>query len=132
MRVVAAVIIEEGLVLGVKRSPKAITHPNQWEFPGGKVESHESDEAAIIREVKEELDMVIEVDIPIYQAQFLDHNREIELIYLLCRRVHLSKIHLIEHQSFYWFNFRQFNPTEWLPHDHELFVILKNNTLIKF
>jgi 8-oxo-dGTP diphosphatase len=132
MRVVAAVIIEEGLVLGVQRSPKAITHPNQWEFPGGKVENDESDAAAIIREVKEELDMVITVDRPLHQVHFFDHAREIDLVYLLCNRVLPCKIHLIEHQALHWFSFRQFKARDWLPQDQELFNILKNNGLIKF
>ena len=30
-----------------------------WEFPGGKIESHESDEAAVIREIKEETNLLI-------------------------------------------------------------------------
>ena len=132
MRVVAAVIIEEGLVLGVKRSPKAITHPTQWEFPGGKVENVESDAAAIIREVKEELDMVITVDSPLHQVHFLDHAIEIDLIYLRCKRILPSKICLIEHQTFHWFSFHQFNAKDWLPQDQEIFNILKSNALIKF
>ena len=33
----------------------------QWEFPGGKIETGESSEAALIREIKEELDADITV-----------------------------------------------------------------------
>jgi 8-oxo-dGTP diphosphatase len=105
MRVVAAVIIEEGLVLGVKRSPKAITHPNQWEFPGGKVEGHESNEAALIREVKEELGLDIEVEVQLHEVQFDDRNRNIQLIYFQCRRIRNNGIYLYEHQAFHWFHY---------------------------
>ena len=34
----------------------------QWEFPGGKIETGESSEAALIREIKEELDADITVE----------------------------------------------------------------------
>jgi 8-oxo-dGTP diphosphatase len=52
--VVAAVVWKDGLFLGVER-PAGKAHAGWWEFPGGKVEPGESLEAALIRELKEEL-----------------------------------------------------------------------------
>lgn len=46
--------------LAVQRSPK-MKHPLKWELPGGKIEAGESAEACIIREIKEELNVQIEV-----------------------------------------------------------------------
>jgi mutator protein MutT len=61
IRVVAAIIRrEDGKVLITQRRAKAFM-PYKWEFPGGKVESGEDDQQAIIREIKEELDVEIVV-----------------------------------------------------------------------
>jgi mutator protein MutT len=52
--VMAAVIRREGrLLLG--RRPDHKRHGGLWEFPGGKVESGESDQQAVERELSEEL-----------------------------------------------------------------------------
>jgi 8-oxo-dGTP diphosphatase len=58
--VVAAVIEKDGLVLLAQRPPgKALAL--KWEFPGGKVEPGESPEAALRREIREELGCEIEI-----------------------------------------------------------------------
>jgi 8-oxo-dGTP diphosphatase len=52
--VVAAVIRRDGrLLLG--RRPASGSAPGQWEFPGGKVQVAETPEAALGRELREEL-----------------------------------------------------------------------------
>lgn len=33
----------------------------QWEFPGGKIEEGEASQTALVREIKEELDTIVEV-----------------------------------------------------------------------
>jgi 8-oxo-dGTP diphosphatase len=53
MDVVAAVIERDGLVLICQR--KSGRHALKWEFPGGKIERGESPEAALKRELLEEL-----------------------------------------------------------------------------
>jgi 8-oxo-dGTP diphosphatase len=55
MTVVAAAVMErDGLVLVCRRRPDH-PHPLKWEFPGGKVEAGESPQAALARELGEEL-----------------------------------------------------------------------------
>jgi len=52
--VVAGIIWRDGRYLGVKR-PEGKRHAGFWEFPGGKVESGEDRQRALIRELSEEL-----------------------------------------------------------------------------
>jgi 8-oxo-dGTP diphosphatase len=52
--VVAAVIERDGQVL-IGQRPAGKWHAFKWEFPGGKVEPGESPEAALRRELEEEL-----------------------------------------------------------------------------
>ena len=71
MLVVAAVIEREGRVLIAQRK-KTGEHPLKWEFPGGKVEPGETPEAALVRELKEELaiDARIGAEIGRYEYQY--------------------------------------------------------------
>jgi len=53
-RVVAALIVKDGSILICQRTERQ-TMPLKWEFPGGKIEPGESEEAALRRELEEEL-----------------------------------------------------------------------------
>lgn len=57
----AALIDETGRVLITQR-PNHKQLGGLWEFPGGKVELGEAPEAALARELKEELDLTVEPD----------------------------------------------------------------------
>lgn len=55
----AALIDPEGRVLIAQR-PEGKSLAGLWEFPGGKVEAGEAPEAALARELAEELDVAVE------------------------------------------------------------------------
>ena len=57
--VAVALVDADGRVL-ITRRPEGKTLAGLWEFPGGKVEGHERPEAALIRELKEELGIDVE------------------------------------------------------------------------
>lgn len=57
--VACAMIDEDGRVLIAQR-PEGRSMAGLWEFPGGKVEPGEYPEAALIREMKEELGVIID------------------------------------------------------------------------
>ncbi|MDX2276784.1 MAG: (deoxy)nucleoside triphosphate pyrophosphohydrolase [Hyphomonadaceae bacterium] len=59
--VAAALIDTQGRVLLAQR-PAHKALGGLWEFPGGKVEPGETPEAALVRELKEELDVIVEPD----------------------------------------------------------------------
>lgn len=60
--VVAAVLVDQcGQVL-VQRRPEGKSLGGLWEFPGGKIETGETPEAALVRELAEELGVDVNVD----------------------------------------------------------------------
>ena len=62
IKVVAAIIFREEKVLSVQRAENDKEYVSlKWEFPGGKVEVGESREEALVREIREELSVDIEV-----------------------------------------------------------------------
>lgn len=66
--VVAAVIERGGRILVSQRGPGA-GQPGRWEFPGGKREPGEDDQAALARELREELGVELEVGPLIWTAR---------------------------------------------------------------
>ena len=60
IHVVAAIIKADNKIFATQRGYGEFQ--GMWEFPGGKIEANESKEAALIREIKEELDVDIQVE----------------------------------------------------------------------
>ena len=59
--VVAGIVVANGQILLARRSyPPALA--GLWEFPGGKVEDAESLDDALVRELREELGIMVQVD----------------------------------------------------------------------
>lgn len=58
---VVCAILQNGSKVLIGKRGKGIAEAI-WEFPGGKVETNETQKEACIREIKEELELTIEVD----------------------------------------------------------------------
>ncbi|MEO5694280.1 MAG: Nudix family hydrolase [Usitatibacter sp.] len=56
---VAAAVIERPGEFLLAQRPEGKPYPGYWEFPGGKIESGESPREALVRELKEELDIEV-------------------------------------------------------------------------
>jgi 8-oxo-dGTP diphosphatase len=84
--VVAALIRRDGLVLlSQRRADQSL--PLCWEFPGGKVEPGEAPEAALVREVDEELGCTVRVG-PIFEVVF--HAYESFDLYMLVYQAEIT------------------------------------------
>ena len=116
LKVVAAIIENEyNEVLCALRSPQ-MTLPNMWEFPGGKVESGESLNDAIEREIMEELDCKIKaLDV------FDDNTHEYEnvIVNLICIRCNIVEglPTSNEHSELIWFRRENLESLRWAPAD---------------
>ena len=86
IRVVAALIRSEGRVLLTQRKPGRHLGLS-WEFPGGKVEAGETDDVALMRELREELGITVSVGTRCFETRHSYGNREMHLLVYRCRLV---------------------------------------------
>lgn len=96
----AIIVNEEGKVLVTQRSA-TMSMPLKMEFPGGKIEPGESPEECLIREIKEELDLTIEIIAPGPASPYQYPEFFILLHPFVCRIV-AGKILLKEHVAYAW------------------------------
>jgi A/G-specific adenine glycosylase len=82
--VTAAVLGRDGKVLLAKRPSKGLLG-GMWEFPGGKIEADETLEACLSREIREELDVAIQVGLPYGVYQHAYTHFSITLHAFLCK-----------------------------------------------
>ena len=120
--VVAAIIKKDNFFLIVQRNKNK--HLGlKWEFPGGKVQTNETHKEALTREIKEELNIKIDVHEKIGEEKYKDHKIDIVLHYFLC--THKSgSIELNEHENFYWVKKNDFNKYDFAEGDGNILSLL--------
>ncbi len=100
--VVAAVIERGGQVL-LARRPAQKHLALKWEFPGGKVDAGETAEAALHREIREELGCAIALVRPLPRFAHTYDRTTIEMIPFVCRLAEGSpEPHPVEHIALAW------------------------------
>jgi 8-oxo-dGTP diphosphatase len=77
--VVVTVITRDNKILLGKRSIEP--HKNKWGLPGGYIDYAETPEQAIIREVKEELDVTLKPKFKTYYNELMDDHHHVVLIF---------------------------------------------------
>ena len=100
--VVCAIIEQDDLVLCALRS-EHMSLPGKWEFPGGKLEVNELPEDALIREIKEELNIEIRIveALPISEHAYVP-EKIIQLIPYRCAIVGNKRPSATEHSELRW------------------------------
>ena len=99
LEVVAAITIRDGQVFATQRGYGEFQ--GWWEFPGGKMESGESPQAALKREIREELDAEIEVKELLETVEWDYPNFHLTMHCFICSLLSES-LHLNEHEAATW------------------------------
>ena len=115
VRVVAAVIAEEGRYLITQRRKTAV-FPSLWEFPGGRVEAGESDAKALQREIEERLGVQVEVGQMISYVSHPYEHYVVDLYLYECRLV-THELSARAVQAFRWIGSDEFDAYEFAPAD---------------
>ena len=100
LHVVCAVIEKENKIYCVQRGSKGEC-AYKWEFPGGKVEPGETNEEALIREIKEELDCSININKHFITVEHEYNTFFVTLHVYLCSLLDKDPT-LIEHHASIW------------------------------
>ena len=83
MIVVAALIEAYQRFLVTRRQP-GVHLAGMWEFPGGKIDPDEPHAAALRRELREELDVDVEIGERVYHTMHAYDDRTVELYFYRC------------------------------------------------
>lgn len=123
IRVVAAIIIEKGKVFATQRGYGEFK--DGWEFPGGKIELGEIPEAAIVREIKEELDTEIEVVKLLDTVEYDYPQFHLSMDCFICK-IKSGDLVLKEHEAAKWLTKENLDSVDWLPADLSLIEKIRN------
>lgn len=92
-----------------------------WEFPGGKVEIGESPEAALVRELREELAVEVEVGRALSPVVWAYAERTIRLMPYCCRIV-AGELQALEHEKLSWCHPERFDELPWAAADEPILL----------
>ena len=122
IEVVAAVIYEDGAYFATQRGYGEFE--GLWEFPGGKIESGESREVALKREIQEELGVDIAIENLLCTTEYDYPSFHLTMHCYLCN-IASGEIELREHKSARWLSVDMLDSVEWLSADLEVVEKLK-------
>jgi 8-oxo-dGTP diphosphatase len=125
--VVAAVIERSGQILIAQRKNLG-HHPLKWEFPGGKVEPGETPEAAVIRELQEELGIAARIDRELmrYEYEYPGRGRILLIFY---RVVDFDgALQNLDFEQFHWEAPERLGDYDFLEGDREFIARLSERT----
>ncbi len=119
---VAAVIRRDGAVFATQRGYGP--YKDWWEFPGGKIEPGETPEAALVREIREELDAGIEVGNLLKTIEWDYPEFHLTLHCYMCSLLS-DALHLNEHEAARWLRADELRSVNWLPADDQLLPLIE-------
>ncbi|MBQ6863555.1 MAG: (deoxy)nucleoside triphosphate pyrophosphohydrolase [Clostridia bacterium] len=122
-QVVAALIWKEDRFMICQR-PAHKARGLLWEFVGGKVEPGETKKQALIRECREELDVLVDVGDVFFQVEHMYPDITIELTLFNCSLA-AGVPKLLEHNDIQWILPSQIDEFPFCPADEEILKEIK-------
>lgn len=128
IRVVAAVIHDEDKIFATARGYGEFK--GGWEFPGGKIKDGETPQQALLREIKEELEVEIEVGewIDTIEYDYPAFHLSMDCFWA---KVVEGEIVLKEALDSKWLGREELDSVDWLPADITILDKIKNNMRVR-
>ena len=121
IEVVAAIIRKGNKVFATQRGYGDFK--DWWEFPGGKMEPGETPREALVREIREELDVEISVDKFLHTVEW-DYPQFHLTMHCFMSSLLNEDIHLNEHEAARWLDADSLCDVRWLPADIALLPLI--------
>ena len=129
MITVVAAIIESDRKLLVCQRSKHAAFALKWEFPGGKVKQGESPQAALARELREELGAHAVIGAEVYRTRhkYAEMNNELELIFFEVK-IDPAEIRNLVFEQILWAAPRELPALDFLAADRDLIIRLASQS----
>lgn len=114
IEVAAAIIVKDNKVFATQRGYGEFK--DGWEFPGGKLEPGESAREALVREIREELDVDIRVGKLLETVEYDYPEFHLTMHCFICELLS-EEIVLKEHEDARWLKKDELDSVPWLPAD---------------
>lgn len=124
IKVSMGIIINANKEIFIARRPLNKNFGGLWEFPGGKIEEGESPEEALQRELKEELNIEVEITEGLPPYHYSDKSLEIEFYPLICH-CKRDPFELNEHTEALYIGREEFDNYLFAPPDYTVLEYLK-------
>ena len=121
INVVAAIICDGDQIFATQRGYG--DWKDYWEFPGGKIESEETPEDALVREIREELGAEISIDSYLTTVYYNYPKFHLNMRCYLCRVIN-GELTLKEHEAARWLSKDKLDSVAWLPADRAILPLL--------
>jgi len=130
LTVVAAIIEHEGKILACQRK-RGQRFELLWEFPGGKVESGETPQQALARELREELGVAARIGREVFRTThaYAEMRQPIELIFFAASIALRDEVRNLEFQRIDWRTPQSLPELDFLPADRELITKLASGAI---